>query len=44
MKKHKKLTNSQVAAAGVKRTDNDEDIRAAGMNIKNRESKPEKFK
>jgi len=44
MKKHKKLTNQQLAAAGVKRTDNDEDIREAGMNIKNRESKPEKFK
>lgn len=43
MKKHKKLTNQQVAAAGVKRTDNDKDIRAAGMNIKDRESKPEKI-
>ncbi|WP_264174779.1 hypothetical protein [Clostridium estertheticum] len=39
-----KLTNEQLSSAGIKRTDNDKDIRTNDINIKNNELKNKKNK
>jgi hypothetical protein len=38
-KKQNKLTNEQLSSIGIKRTDNDEDMRANDLNIKNNKSR-----
>jgi len=39
-----KLTNEQLSSVGIKRTDNDKDIREKNMNAKNSEIKNRKNK
>ncbi|HEY8891549.1 MAG TPA: hypothetical protein VIM70_14975 [Clostridium sp.] len=39
-----KLTNEQLSSAGIKRTDNDKDIRANGANIENNKQRNKKNK
>jgi len=39
-----KLTNEQLSAVGIKRTDNDKDMRANDVNIKNNELRNKKNK
>jgi len=39
-----KLTNEQLSSVGIKRTDNDEDIRANSVNNKNSECRNKKNK
>jgi len=41
---NQKLTNEQLSSVGIKRTDNDKDIRANDMNIKNNEQTKKKNK
>ncbi|WP_290443230.1 hypothetical protein [Clostridium sp. CF012] len=39
-----KLTNEQLSSVGIKRTDNDKDMRANDVNIKNSETRNKKNK
>ena len=39
-----KLTNEQLSSIGIKRTDNDKDMRANDVNIKNSETRNKKNK
>ena len=39
---NQKLTNEQLSSVGIKRTDNDKDMRTNDVNIKNNEKEKEK--
>ena len=41
---NQKLTNEQLSSVGIKRTDNDKDIRTKDVNIKNHEQVKKKNK
>jgi len=41
---NQKLTNGQLSSVGIKRTDNDKDMRGNDVNIKNNETRNKKNK